>query len=91
VFYKVAISTEILILLAMLMVAITLGHILKKSGHKYLQESGLTVLLGVAVGGLGKVLKMEYYLTNLSRHFSLLFMLLLLPPIIFEAGYNMNK
>ena len=30
-------------------------------------------------------------MTNLSKHFGNLFMILLLPPIIFESGYNMNK
>ena len=44
---QIEISTEILIMLALLMLAITLGHYLKKSKHKYLQESGLTVLIGV--------------------------------------------
>ncbi len=78
-------------MLAFLMTAITLGHILKKSGHKYLQESGLTVLLGVAAGGLCLLTGYESYMTNLSKHFGTLFMLLLLPPIIFESGYNMNK
>ena len=78
-------------MLALLMLAITSGHFLKKSGHKYLQESGLTVLLGVAAAGLSKMLDMEAYMTNLSKHFSTLFMILLLPPIIFESGYNMNK
>lgn len=78
-------------MLALLMVAITFGHYLKKSGHKFLQESGLTVLLGVVAGAAFKVFKVEYYMTNMSRHFSTLFLLLLLPPIIFEAGYNMNK
>lgn len=37
-------------MLFMLMLAITAGHYLKKSGHKYLQEAGLTVLIGMAVG-----------------------------------------
>ncbi len=73
------------------MLAITLGHYLKKSKHKYLQESGLTVLIGVAAAALLQVCKLEDYMTNLSKHFSNLFMILLLPPIIFESGFNMNK
>ena len=37
-------------MLFMLMLALSAGHYLKKSGHRYLQEAGLTVLIGVAVG-----------------------------------------
>ena len=78
-------------MLALLMLAITLGHYLKKSGSKYLQESGLTVILGVLAAALFKLLNMDDYMTNLSKHFGNLFMILLLPPIIFESGFNMNK
>ena len=77
--------------MGLLMLAVALGHCLKKSKHKYLQESGLTVLLGVVAGALCKLLQLESYITNLTRHFGNLFIILLLPPIIFEAGFNMNK
>ena len=78
-------------MLFLLMLSITFGHFLKKSKHKYLQESGLTVILGMGAGLLLKLLSVEDYMTNLSNHFGNLFMILLLPPIIFESGYNMQK
>ena len=85
------VSTEILIMLFLLMLSIMGGHFLKKKRHRYLQESGLTTLIGVAAGLILKYMDIEEYTTNLSNHFVRLFMILLLPPIIFESGFNMQK
>jgi len=37
-------------MLFLLMLASTCGQLLKRSRHKYLQEAGLTVLIGVVAG-----------------------------------------
>jgi len=47
--------------------------------------------LGIIAGALFDNLGDTVYIINLSQDFSSIFLVLLLPPIIFEAGYNMNK
>jgi len=49
------------------------------------------VLIGIGAGFLLKQMEVDNYLTNISNHFSNFFMILLLPPIIFEGGYNLQK
>ena len=88
---EIQISTEILIMLLLLMLSITLGHFLKKSKHKYLQEAGLTTLLGMLAGLVLRLIDVAIYMKKIQKHFVNLFMLLLLPPIIFESGYSLNK
>lgn len=78
-------------MLFLLMISTTFGQLLKRSRHKYLQEAGLTVLIGAVAGFILSYLKVTMYIKNLTGHFSGIFLILLLPPIIFESGYNMNK
>lgn len=78
-------------MLALLVFALTAGQFLHKSGHKYLQEAGLTVMVGMLAGLIIKYTGESVYIQNLTTRFSSIFIILLLPPIIFGSGYNMHK
>lgn len=44
------VAIEVLLVFGLLIVALAFGVLLKKSGHKYLQEAGLTVIIGALAG-----------------------------------------
>ena len=56
-----------------------------------LHESGGAILLGIGVGGLVRWISGVDWLRSFTKFDTEVFFLFFLPPIIFEAGYNMNR
>lgn len=47
-------------------------------------------MIGLLTGFILRMLDVTNYMKKINQHFVNLFMILLLPPIIFESGYNMQ-
>jgi len=79
-----------LLLVALLIVGYIIALILRYFHSRYVHESAMFIILGGATGFI-------IFFTDSSRLESVItfdpetFFLFLLPPIIFESGYNMNK
>ena len=65
---------------------------MRRCHSKYLQEAGLTTIIGVVAGiVLNYILGDKKDVNEIEKDFFNIFILVLLPPIIFESGYNLKR
>ncbi|KAH8413077.1 hypothetical protein KR009_007813 [Drosophila setifemur] len=85
-------SLSLFFVICVIMLGILLIHLMLQTGFQYLPESIVVVFLGAFIGLSLNVMSGKNDSWKREEVFSPMgFFLVLLPPIIFESGYNLHK
>ncbi|KAE9239337.1 hypothetical protein PF002_g10327 [Phytophthora fragariae] len=80
-----------LLFVVILGVCIVCAYLIKEYRFYYLPESGAAMLVGMIVGACARLFYPSRKEMEFLRFNKILFYFLLLPPIIFEAGYSLHR
>jgi hypothetical protein len=78
------VSGEILLMMSLLSLSLGGGHYLKKLKLKFLNEPLFATLIGLIAGAILSSIENEKYINNITSAYVKFFLIILLPPIIFE-------
>ena len=84
-------SFSLLLVTITLIACLLIAYLIRQSGFIYLHESSSTLLFGCILGFIIRVFSTVDKLKSLITFDQETFFIYLLPPIIFESGYNMHR